>query len=250
MAAIRTVVCRPFARVLALGITAAVLLLPLTSLPAAAATVIGSPVGNMTCQSGTDTVQISTAGAVNSYAVPAGFDQITGWSTFGGAVTGQVALLVWRPVTGLTYNLVGESPLVTPTANVLNTYDLTIAPATPITVQAGDVIGLRIETTATCFQLPGATVDVMGFVLKTPAPSATETFTADPLNMTLDVSATLGTSAPPPPTKCDGDTKDKHTNCGSNGKDNGGDKSTDGSGGGDNKSTNGSNAGDNSNSGN
>ena len=220
MDAIRTAVCRPFARVLELGITAAVLLLPITAVPVSAAT-LGSAAGNMTCLTGTDTVAISAPGVPNRYAVPAdGSNLITGWSTFGGSVTGQVALLVWRPtLTAGTYTLVGESPLVTPAAGP-NSFDLTVAPAAPIPVQAGDVIGLRIEATATCFLLPGAAGDGMGS-LTTAAPGATETFAASPLTMSLDVAATTGTSAPPPPppTTCDGQSTDTNADCNGNGGD-------------------------------
>jgi hypothetical protein len=181
------------AGVIAAGIAA--FQLAITSIPGAAATTLGSPAGNLPCSAGMDTVQLSTTGAP-SYAVPTGGGVITSWSTQVGATTGQAALLVWRPTTTAnTLNLVGESPHVALTANTLNTFTL----ATPIAVQAGDLLGLRVESTSFCIQSPGTVTGVIGFKAgTTPAVGQPEAFTVDPLNLTLDVSATLGTSAPTP----------------------------------------------------
>ncbi|MFI5281952.1 MAG: hypothetical protein ACHQ0J_02340 [Candidatus Dormibacterales bacterium] len=195
MDATRTAIL-PVARagVIATGI--ALLSLAIASIPAAAATVIGSATGNFACGAGIDTVQLSTSGGT-SYAVPAGGGAITSWSTQVGAITGQAALLVWRPTaTYGTLTLVGESPHVALTANALNTFNLT----TPITAQAGDVLGLRVESQSICIQSPGVATGVIGFKAgTTPAVGVTATFSVDPLSLTLDVSATLGTVTPVPP---------------------------------------------------
>jgi hypothetical protein len=196
MDATRTASFRPVGRAAAIAAGFAVLVLAITSRPVAAATVIGSAAGNLPCGSGMDTVQLSTSGAT-SYAVPTGGGNITSWSTQVGSITGQAALLVWRPTaTANTLTLVGESPHVALTANTLNTFTL----ATPIAVKAGDLLGLRVESTSYCIQSPGSVTGVIGYKLgTTPAVGLAETFAADPLNLTLDVSATLGTATPTPP---------------------------------------------------
>jgi hypothetical protein len=195
MDATRTASFRTFARA---GVTAtgvALLWLATGSVPVAAATAIGSATGNLGCGAGVDTVQLSTSGGT-SYAVPAGGGTLTSWSTQVGATTGQAALLVWRPTaTAGTLTLVGESPHVNLTANTVNTFTLTA----PISVQAGDVLGLRVESQSYCIQSPGVTGGVIGFKSgTTPGVGQPETFAVDPLSLTLDVAATLGTAAPPP----------------------------------------------------
>lgn len=218
MDAIRTVIFRPFARAAMLAFAVGVSLVPITSIPAAAATVIGSATGNMACSAGMDTVQLSTS-AGTSFAVPTGANLITGWSTLAGGDTGTVALLVWRPTaTAGTFTLVGESPLVTLTPNSVNTFTL----AVPISVHPMDVLGLRVQGRAECIQQPGAGTDVIGYrVGATVAVGATETFLTDPLNLTLDVSATVGTSTPPPPppppTGCNAHSKDTKADCAGSG---------------------------------
>jgi len=196
MDATRVASFRPFARAGVIAAGVAAFLLGITTLPVSAATVIGSAAGNLPCGSGMDTVQLSTSGATN-YAVPAGGGPITSWSTQVGAITGQAALLVWRPTaTADTLTLVGESPHVALTANSVNTFTL----ATPIAVKAGDLLGLRVESTSYCIQSPGSVTGVIGYKAgTTPAVGQPEAFAADPLNLTLDVSATLGTATPPTP---------------------------------------------------
>jgi hypothetical protein len=214
MDAIRTAVFSPFARASVVAAAAAVWLLGINSLNVSAATAIGSATGNMGCASGMDTVQLSTSGAT-SFTVPTGASTITGWSTLAGADIGPAALLVWRPTaTAGTFTLVGESPLMTLTPNVLNSFALT----TPIAVQPLDVIGLRVDGRAECIQQPGAASDVIGYrVGATPAVGGTEAFLTDPLNLTLDVSATVGTATTPPPpppsTGCDPKSKDTNDDC-------------------------------------
>ena len=187
----------PVARAGLIATGIALFSLAVASIPVAAATVLGSPTGNFACGAGIDTVQLSTSGGT-SYAVPAGGGAVTSWSTQVGATTGQAALLVWRPTATVgTLTLVGQSPHVALTANSLNTFTL----AAPITVQAGDLLGLRVEGQSYCIQSPGATTGVIGFKAgTTPAVGLPETFTVDPLNLTLDVSATVGTATSPKPT--------------------------------------------------
>jgi hypothetical protein len=169
---------------------AAILLLPAS----AAAASIGSALGTVSnCAVGFDTVQMSSSGP--SYAVPTGGGFITAWSTQGGSATdvGPVGLQVWRPTaTPGSYTLVGTSPLMTVTAGVANNFNLTNA----IAVQAGDLIGLRLEGPSMCATVTGNPNDVFGSASgTTPAVGATEAFannSSTELNVAATVSATAG----------------------------------------------------------
>ena len=198
MEKIRAAVFRPVARagVLAAAISLSATLF--TSTAAAAATVIGSPVGTIQCGGPIDTVQMTST--LTSYAVPAGGGAITAWSTLAGADTGPAALLVWHPTTAAgTYTLVGESPVVPLAANTLNQFTL----AAPINVAAGDVIGLHLGGFAECLN-PTVAGDTVGFSASpTPAVGGADVMTTQ-LAMTLNVSATVGAVTPPPPPPGDG----------------------------------------------
>ncbi|MHB8588959.1 MAG: hypothetical protein ACYDA0_08920 [Candidatus Dormibacteraceae bacterium] len=166
-----------------------------------AATVIGSTAGAVTCAAGFDTVQVSWSSG--SYAVPAGGGVITSWSTQAGPLTGPVGLQLWRATTTpQTYQLVGASPLVTLVPWTLNTTTL----ATPIPVQAGDLLGLRIEGRADCGQYTSSVTDTWGSLLTSnPAVGATDTFTYSTF-FQVDVAATVDaavTPLPPPSSGCD-----------------------------------------------
>src|SRR3981081_2130828 len=144
---------RPVARAGIVAASLALFAMVLSPHPALAATVIGSPAGDTVCAGQFAPVQRSSA---LSYAVPAGGGAITSWSTLADATNpGPVALEVWRPTTTLyTYLLVGLSPLMTLTPSTVNTFNL----ASPIAVQAGALLGLRIEGAAACGQsVPGTT---------------------------------------------------------------------------------------------
>lgn len=195
MLAVRAAAIQPFARVIVIAMTLAFTAVILISSSAHAATVIGSAVGTVPCGTGIDTVQLASTGT--AYAVPAGGGTITAWSTRAGVHAGPAALLVWRSTaTPGTYTLVGESALVTLTANTLNTFTL----SKPIAVKAGDLIGLRLEGPLECAQ-PGPTTDTFGYsVGPTPAVNASEAMLPN-TGFTLDVAATLGSAAPPVPTK-------------------------------------------------
>jgi hypothetical protein len=196
MNAARASTHRPFARA---GLILALLagaVLALNSIPAAAATVIGQATGTvgMSCTN-MDTVQLSSVGV--NYAVPTGGGIITSWSTTANTNLGPAGLLVWRPTaTANAYTLVAST---TPTALVLGLNTFNLNPG--ITVQAGDVLGLRSEGRTDCIA-SAATGNVIGY--HTGATAATETLATDPLALTLNVSATIGTVAPPtgtpPPT--------------------------------------------------
>ena len=176
---------------------AAALLLPSTAL--AATTVIGSAAENQQCNIGAfDSVQVSSSGA--SYAVPTGGTSIISWSVQAGADTGSLGLEVWRPTAPPTYTLVGSTPVTTLSANSLNTFTL----ATPMVVQAGDLLGLRVEGAVSCSEFTNNSSDVVGF--STPnlvAPTAGATALLSPIGFDeqLNVAATVDvTVAPPPPT--------------------------------------------------
>jgi len=195
-AAGRRVTFRPGARVgtIAASLAAAVsLLLPNTVL---AATVIGSAQGTLACSTSSlgDYVQASSSGA--TYAVPSDGTFITSWSVLAGADVGPVALTVWTPTADPTvFILVGLSPSVTLTPNIMNDVVL----ATPISVQPGDLLGLRVEGVAECAQQTGLATDTVGFSFG---------FFADlggPMHMIvgpgfqLNIAATVELASPPPP---------------------------------------------------
>jgi hypothetical protein len=189
----RKVIFRPSARAGIMGAALALGILGLSPIQAGAATVIGSATATagVGCRN-LDTVQLSSAGV--SYAVPAGGGVITSWSTTALINPGPAGLLVWRPTTTPgTYTLVAAT---TPAALLpgLNNFTLT----TPIPVQAGDVLGLRSAGGIDC-GASAPTGNLMGYhVGTTAAPGVTEAFTTDPLALTLNVSATIGTVTPPP----------------------------------------------------
>jgi hypothetical protein len=187
---------RPVARA---GVVASSLAMIATLLSASAtiaSTAIGSAAGNITCSAGFDTVQVSWSSG--TYAVPAGGGPITSWSTQAGPLAGPVGLQVWRPTaTANSYQLVGASPLVTLVPSTLNTINL----ATPISVKAGDLLGLRIEGRAYCQLTSSIATDTYGGRLgATPAVGAIAAFSVNKFAQ-LDIAATVTTAVttPTPP---------------------------------------------------
>jgi hypothetical protein len=82
-----------------------------------------------------------------AWAVPAGDWTLTTWSTFAGvAPAGSMSMMVFRPTgTPGAYTVVGESPVESLTAGVLNTFTL----GSPVDVQGGDLLGFW-ENNAYC----------------------------------------------------------------------------------------------------
>jgi len=185
---------RPVARAGVIASSMALMAMVVSPNAAFAATVIGSATGAVTCGSGFDTVQVATSSG--TYVVPAGGGDITSWSTQAGPLAGPVGLQVWRPtITAQTYQLVGASPLVTLTTSTVNTINL----ATPIAVQAGDLLGLRIEGRAYCGQFTSSATDVWGSMMGlNPAVGVTDLFSYSTF-FQLDVAATVGPAVTPPP---------------------------------------------------
>ena len=103
---------------------------------AGAATQIGetfAPVGPTPCAANHTRLQTESVG--DSYVVPTD-GVITQWNTLAPAAPTPMSFKVGRPVSGITYTIIGEStPLVTPVAGILNSY------FTRIPVKAGDVLG-------------------------------------------------------------------------------------------------------------
>jgi hypothetical protein len=183
---------------------AAALLLPNTAL---AATVIGSAQGNLPCPSGIDSVQITSSS--NSYTVPAGGASITSWSVLAGpADTGPVGLEVWAPTPppapALTFTLVDIEADQTLTPGGLRTFTL----ATPLTVAAGDLLGVRVDGPFLCQSLVlGAdtfpsTLDSFGLNVGPATVVGGSITIASPIQYAqsyqLNIAATLDVAAPPP----------------------------------------------------
>lgn len=123
-----------------------------------------------------------------------GTGQISQWQIYA-ANTNAVALLIYHPAGGSTYNLLGQSPQVTPVAGV-NNFTLT----SPITVQAGDVLGLFFPGSASVpFDLTGplSLGNLSGSALFTASGSGIGTFT-DSSQRTYSV-AVLGNVLPGTP---------------------------------------------------
>jgi hypothetical protein len=121
---------------------AAFLALPLlAAAPAGAATTIGqlAPGNPPTSGCGVSDYDIfdPTVTSGNGYVVPAGGDQITSWSTNGGAGAGRtLAMKIFRLVSGTTYQVVAhDGPR--PINPGLNTFPVSIP------VKAGDVVGIN-----------------------------------------------------------------------------------------------------------
>jgi hypothetical protein len=150
--------------------------------------------GALACAPNLDLVPTS-----GSYSVQAPGGFITTWSTFAGTDLGSAALLVWRPTTPGPFTLVAASPLQSlATPNALNTFTL----ATPIPVQAGDVIGLRIDALSVDCALPGSLTDSFGATAAGTALNGVPQWIIT-TDFFLNLSATVGpavTPPPPPPT--------------------------------------------------
>lgn len=92
--------------------------------------------GGFTCNGPAENVQPTvTSGA--SYVVPPSGAKITSWSTLANSNTNQLlGMKVFRPLSGLSYQVVGHSGPFPLTPSQINTF------ATDLAVQPGDVLGL------------------------------------------------------------------------------------------------------------
>jgi RTX calcium-binding nonapeptide repeat (4 copies) len=153
---------------------------------AGAATQIGetfAPVGPTPCAANHTRLQTESVG--NSYVVPTD-GVITQWNTLAPASPSPMLFKVGRPVSGITYTIIGEStPLVTPLAGILNSY------FTRIPVKAGDVIGNYTQNAvSSCGR------DATGFTSRRSTipgdikPPTTTDYT-EPFTFQLDLSASL-----------------------------------------------------------
>jgi hypothetical protein len=110
------------------------------------------------CQTDFDSVQLRTGPGVPSYVVPLGGGRIVSWSTQGGPDKGLMAVEIWRRTASPDrFILVGISPEEQIAPNVLNTFSL----ASPIVVQAGDLLGDHFEF-ADCLAIGGTQADDVG----------------------------------------------------------------------------------------
>ncbi len=160
--------------------------------PAGASTTIGQTGADSArgCFGGTvnSLVQVSTGSGVPSYVVPSGINEITSWSAQGSFTNSLMALEIWRPTTTPgSYVLVGISPAET-IVNTLNTFTL----ASPISVQAGDVLGQGSSALSDfCFVTDsGPAGDVVGLAaLGSTSPGTTVAFTDVPFAGELNMAA-------------------------------------------------------------
>jgi hypothetical protein len=125
----------------------------------------------------------------STYVVPALASEVTSWSTQAGADGGLMALVIFRAAGAGSYTVVGVSPVESLTVGTLN-----FTLASPISVQAGDFLGMY-ESGADCIfgatgSVSGAMVPGVPTVGATFTPSFTSSFRAN-------ISATLNSLAPP-----------------------------------------------------
>jgi hypothetical protein len=138
------------------------------------------------CQADDYFAQVSTTGGPD-YTVPAGFGVITSWSYIGGASTGTVKMIAWRP-TGAPnqYIYLDTSAPEGYSAGALRTF------LTRIPVQPNDVLGLHITPTAFCLlndvDTTGDTVRYISSATE-PAEGSTQTLGGEITDEDLLVSA-------------------------------------------------------------
>jgi hypothetical protein len=171
-----------------IGVLAACVL-GLMSLPAAApgATTIGkTQTDTGSCSTGDNLVQGVSSSP--SYAIPAGGGVITRWTHAGRAAAsaGQGKLLVWRPTGDPSqFTLVGKSSsqVFTPSSRV--TYP------TRIPVRGGDVLGMRIESSAVACWIAFQADGMRKYNGSEPPEGANQTFGAENSTQQVNVEATL-----------------------------------------------------------
>lgn len=133
----------------------------------------------------------------SAYVVPAGNWAVTSWSTQAGATGGSMALVIFRSAGSGSYTVVGASPVESPAAGTLNTFTL----ANPISVQAGDLLGMY-ENGAFCGS-SGVGFVFGGFGPGALTVNATVTPTWGNDSFRANVSATLTSLSAPLPTSKD-----------------------------------------------
>jgi len=165
------------------SIAFAVAAVAMTAIPstASAATQIGETFDpNFVCSPNITRLQSTSPGG--QYTVPTA-GVITRWSFQADAAPPQIKFKVGRSAGGNNFTIIGESPLVTPAANTLNSY------FTQISVAPFDVIGTYTATQGDCLRQPSP-----GYIRHTTpgdiVPPATAMFTTVAESQ-LDVSATL-----------------------------------------------------------
>lgn len=172
------------ARRLAIGLSAVVgFLAPTGPTSAGAASQIGQTFNPTTGACG-PAIFLQSDSPNGEYAAPfAGV--ITSWSFQAGSPAPQLKFKVARPAGGNSLTVIAESPLKTAVANQLNTYtDIRIP------VQAGDVIGFYLATSANCLRTAASTYRYQSTAADL-APGTTFDFGSPSSGFQLDVSATL-----------------------------------------------------------
>ena len=187
-------------RALVCGGVSLVLLAPTASAYGSTVTIGQTSAAHVLCQTNFDVVQLRTGPGVASYVVPLGGGRIVSWSTQGGPDKGLMAVEIWRRTASPDrFILVGISPEEQIAPNVLNTFSL----ASPIVVQAGDLLGDHFEF-ADCLAIGGTQADDVGQSPlgggPLPTPGQTETLRSIGGGVELNIAAQV---APPAPTSKD-----------------------------------------------
>jgi len=141
-------------------------------------------------------VQTASTGA--SYAVPSGGGVITSWSTSFGSPGAQIALVVLRPgANPNVFTLVGADAEALPSP-IPATHVSTFPLATPIVVQAGDLLGVQVpgSSPSACFYETGSAGDVVraglaGNLVPGSAYSTVEPVTKDRANVSAEVAQSV-----------------------------------------------------------
>jgi uncharacterized repeat protein (TIGR01451 family) len=149
-----------------------------------------TPDPDQSCSANSTLVQDTTASDSPSYAVPAGGGVITKWSYLAKASPGARRLKLLRPTTTSgQYVVAGQSELVTPRPNELNTFGARVP------VAGGELLGIFTETGDGC-RASGPSGNVIRGGSGDPPPGST--FSAGSLfasSTLLDVSAVLEADA-------------------------------------------------------
>ena len=152
---------------------------------ASAATTIGVNFPAPTSACGTNETDLQTSSPNNQYAAPSD-GVITSWTFEAGSpAPSSLKLKVARSAGGDNFQIVGESPVKSPTANATNTYT-----DVQIPVRAGDVLGYWADgPTSWCGRF--AAGYSFRFRIGDVLPGTTESFGSELENFQIDFSARL-----------------------------------------------------------
>ena len=170
--------------------TIAVLAFGASTASAATTTAIGqtSATADYSCDATNEYDLQTEVASGTSFVVPAGNWIVTSWSTHAGANGGSMSSMFFRPADPGSYTVIGESPVESLAASMLNTFPVNIH------VQGGDLLGFWGSAGTACAtvtdQFP-ENVNPAGFGVPQP-PAVGTTVTPEPFpGYLINISAAL-----------------------------------------------------------